>query len=241
MDKASDYKGLRGVSIQPMRRIVVLISGRGSNLLAILDAARAQRWPDSVVAVIADRPGAAGLNIARSALQTHGFSIEAQMIDASRYSDRAAFEAVLTDRLAHLRADVIVLGGFMRILSDAFVAAHAGRLINIHPSLLPAFPGLKTHARALAAGVRLHGATVHLVTTDLDQGPILAQAVLPVRDGDSESSLAQRVLNLEHQILPRAVRWMAQGRVQVMAGVAQIVGVEASERLLIEGWDDAKA
>ena len=148
---------------------------------------------------------------------------------------RAAFDAALAGRLDALGADLVVLAGFMRILTDDFVRRHEGRLVNIHPSLLPAFPGLDTHARALAAGVRVHGATVHLVTPALDHGPIVAQAAVPVYDGDDAQRLAARVLEAEHRLYPRALRWLVEDRVRVRDGRVEVDGVTAAERLLWEG------
>ncbi|NBS96067.1 MAG: phosphoribosylglycinamide formyltransferase, partial [Betaproteobacteria bacterium] len=171
-----------------MRRIVVLISGRGSNLEAILTAARQERWGHRIVGVIADRVDAQGLSVAKQA------GIDSAVIAFRDYSGRSGFELALLQQLERFAADLVVLAGFMRVLGDDIVARFNGRLINIHPSLLPAFPGLHTHRRALEAGVRVHGATVHLVTTVLDQGPILAQSIVPVRSGDTPETLAIRVL-----------------------------------------------
>ena len=214
-----------------MRRIVVLISGRGSNLEAILTAARQERWGHRIVGVIADRVDAQGLSVAKQA------GIDSAVIAFRDYSGRSGFELALLQQLERFAADLVVLAGFMRVLGDDIVARFNGRLINIHPSLLPAFPGLHTHRRALEAGVRVHGATVHLVTTVLDQGPILAQSIVPVRSGDTPETLAIRVLETEHQILPRALRWLADGRVKLhqcsIGCQLEIEGVSAQERLLV--------
>jgi len=214
-----------------MRRIVVLISGRGSNLEAILTAARQERWGHRIVGVIADRVDAQGLSVAKQA------GIDSAVIAFRDYSGRSGFELALLQQLERFAADLVVLAGFMRVLGDDIVARFNGRLINIHPSLLPAFPGLHTHRRALEAGVRVHGATVHLVTTVLDQGPILAQSIVPVRSGDTPETLAIRVLESEHQILPRALRWLADGRVKLhqcsIGCQLEIEGVSAQERLLV--------
>jgi phosphoribosylglycinamide formyltransferase-1 len=214
-----------------MRRIVVLISGRGSNLEAILTAARQENWDHRIVGVIADRVDAQGLSVARQA------GINSAVIAFRDYPGRSGFELALLQQIERFAADLVVLAGFMRVLGDDIVARFQGRLINIHPSLLPAFPGLHTHRRALEAGVRVHGATVHLVTPVLDQGPILAQSIVPVRSGDTSETLAIRVLETEHQILPRALRWLADGRVKLHQGSTgcqvEIEGVSAQERLLV--------
>jgi phosphoribosylglycinamide formyltransferase-1 len=213
-----------------MRRIVVMISGRGSNLQAILRVSRQEQWQHAVVGVIADREDAPGLRVAAQA------GVEAAAVPWRKFAERAAFEQELLNQLDRFEADLVVLAGFMRILGDPLVTRYQGRLLNIHPSLLPAFPGLHTHRRALEAGVRVHGATVHMVTPTLDHGPILAQSVVPVRAVDTAETLAARVLETEHQILPRAVRWVADGRIQwpTLPGVGrvEIDGVSASERLL---------
>jgi phosphoribosylglycinamide formyltransferase-1 len=195
-----------------MKSIVILISGRGSNMAALIDAAAGGAFPARVAAVLSNRPGAAGLEVAAS----HG--IPTRVVDHARYPDREAFDAALAEAIDAFCPDLVALAGFMRILGDRFVARHAGRLVNIHPSLLPAFPGLSTHRRALEAGVRLHGCTVHFVTPTLDHGPIIAQAAVPVLDGDDVSSLAARVLAQEHRLYPLAVRWFAEGRLRVIDG-----------------------
>ena len=186
-----------------------------------------------MVAVFSDREQAPGLESARR------LGIAAESVPRSDYADRDAFDAALADRLQAVGAELVVLAGFMRILGEGFVDRFAGRLVNIHPSLLPAFPGLRTHARALEAGVRVHGATVHLVTPALDHGPILAQAAVPVRDGDDAATLAARVLRSEHRLYARAVRWLVEDRVQVIDGHAQVIGVSATERLLFDDGDAA--
>ena len=201
-----------------MKRIVCLISGRGSNLEAILRTAEAERWatevPARVVAVISNRQDAAGLAVAAA----HG--VPATVIDHRRFASREEFDAALAEAIEAHSPDVVVLAGFMRVLSSGFVARFAGRLVNIHPSLLPAFPGLATHRQALAAGVRLHGATVHFVSSEVDGGAIIAQAAVPVRPGDTEEELAARVLQREHVLLPRCVRWLAEGKVALRDGRA---------------------
>lgn len=191
-----------------MRNIVILISGGGSNMRAIVEASRRDRWEAllgaRVVAVLSNRPDAAGLAWARE----QGLATAA--VDHRAYPSREAFDAALLQAIAPFDGDetepaLIVLAGFMRILTPGFVAHFAGRLLNIHPSLLPAFPGLHTHARAIAAGCRVAGATVHEVTTELDHGPILGQAVVPVLPDDTPETLAARVLSQEHRLYPRAI------------------------------------
>ncbi len=191
-----------------MRNIVILISGGGSNMRAIVEASRRDRWEAllgaRVVAVLSNRPDAAGLAWARE----QGLATAA--VDHRAYPSREAFDAALLQAIAPFDGDetepaLIVLAGFMRILTPGFVAHFAGRLLNIHPSLLPAFPGLHTHARAIAAGCRVAGATVHEVTTELDHGPILGQAVVPVLPDDTAETLAARVLSQEHRLYPRAI------------------------------------
>jgi len=188
-----------------MKRIVILISGRGSNMQAILEA----RLPVTVAAVISNEPEAAGLAFAR------GHSVATRVVEHRAYADRAAFDAALAQEIDAFKPDLVVLAGFMRILGDDFVRHYAGRLLNIHPSLLPAFTGLHTHRRALEAGVRIHGCTVHFVTPRLDHGPIVIQAAVPVLPGDSEDALAARVLDQEHRIYPQAIRWFCDGRLEI--------------------------
>ena len=190
------------------KRIVILISGRGSNMDALLKA----RLPATIAAVISNVPHAPGLATARA----HG--VATSVVDHHAHGERAAFDAALASEIDAHAPDLVVLAGFMRVLTDAFVARYAGRLMNIHPSLLPAFPGLHTHRRALEAGVRIHGCTVHFVTSVLDHGPIIAQAAVPVEPGDTEETLAARVLFQEHRIYPQAVRWFCEGRVRLVTG-----------------------
>lgn len=189
-----------------MKSIVILVSGRGSNMQAIVDAA----IPGArIAAVISNRPDASGLAFAAER------GIETAVVDHKAYADRATFDQALAGCIDGYRPDLVVLAGFMRVLTDDFVRRYEGRLINIHPSLLPSFPGLHTHRRALEAGVRVHGATVHFVTATLDCGPIIVQAVVPVLPGDDEARLAARVLAQEHRIYPQAVRWFVDGRLSV--------------------------
>lgn len=202
-----------------MKRIVILISGRGSNMEAIV---RTPLPGAAVLAVISNRPEASGLEIAR------GLGIESVALDHRLFPEREAFDERLMQEIDRFSPDLVVLAGYMRILTDGFVRHYAGRMINIHPSLLPSFTGLHTHRRALAAGVKLHGSTVHFVTPELDVGPIVIQAAVPVLSGDTEQTLAERVLQQEHRIYPQAVRWFVEdrlvfdeaGRVQVRDGRA---------------------
>ena len=209
-------------------RIVVLISGRGSNLRAIAGACAAGSLAADVVGVVSNRPHAAGLEWARQA------GLETAALDHKAFEDRAAFDAALAACVARFAPDWIVLAGFMRILGAPFVERFEDRVLNIHPSLLPAYPGLHTHRQALADGAMLHGATVHLVTPRLDHGPIVAQAVVPVLGADDEASLAARVLELEHPLYLRALGWLVEGRVDVQAGRVSIDGRQAGpERLML--------
>lgn len=195
-----------------MKNIVILISGRGSNMEALIAARDAGQLPVNIAAVISNRPQAQGLETAARA------GIPTQYIDHKSFAGREEFDAALADCIDTFAPDLVVLAGFMRILTDAFVNHYAGRLMNIHPSLLPSFPGLHTHQRALEEGVRIHGCTVHFVTPTLDHGPVIIQAAVPVLDGDDDSSLAARILRQEHQIYPQAVRWFAEGRLQLVDG-----------------------
>lgn len=189
-----------------MKKLVILISGRGSNMEAIVRACARDRWPAQVAAVIASRPDAAGLAFAASQ------GIATAVVDHRQFADRTAFDAALAAEIDRFSPDLVVLAGFMRVLTTGFVERYAGRMLNIHPSLLPCFPGLKTHQQALDAGVHLHGASVHFVTPQLDHGPIVAQAAIPVQAGDDAAALAGRVLAVEHILYPRAVRWFVEGR-----------------------------
>ncbi len=198
--------------------VVILISGRGSNMQALLESGV------PVAAVISNRADARGLGIAASA------GVATRVVEHRQFASREAFDAALAAEIERFAPKLVVLAGFMRVLTPGFVARYAGRLMNIHPSLLPAFPGLDTHGRALAEGVKVHGCTVHFVTADLDHGPIVLQAAVPVLDGDTADSLASRVLQQEHIALPRAVRWflddrlvIAEGRVRVKGNDAQLV------------------
>lgn len=187
-----------------MKRIVILISGRGSNMAAIFKA----RLPVKIAAVISNEPAAIGLATAQKR------KIPTAVVPHRAFADRSAFDSALAAEIDRHKPDFIVLAGFMRVLTEAFVTRYLGRMINIHPSLLPSFPGLHTHQRALEAGVRVHGCTVHFVTPGLDSGPIIAQAAVPVLSSDDEATLAARVLAEEHRIYPQVIRWLCEGNVQ---------------------------
>jgi phosphoribosylglycinamide formyltransferase-1 len=195
--------------------VVVLISGRGSNMHALLEAGL------PVSAVISNRADAKGLAVAAS----HG--IATRVVEHRNFASREAFDAALAGEIDRFEPRLIALAGFMRILTPRFVERYAGRLLNIHPSLLPAFPGLDTHARALAAGAKVHGCTVHFVTAELDHGPIVIQAEVPVRNDDSAETLAARVLRREHVIYPRAVRWFLDGKLVIRDGKVCVKGSNA--------------
>jgi phosphoribosylglycinamide formyltransferase-1 len=202
--------------MRAMKKIVILISGRGSNMQAIVRVAQAEQWPAKIAAVISNRPDAEGLAFAAAQ------GIATAVVPNKDFPSREAFDQALQKAIDRFSPDLVVLAGFMRILTAPFVAHYAGRMMNIHPSLLPSFPGLSTHKQALAAGVKVHGATVHFVTADLDHGPIVAQAAVPVLENDSEASLAERVLTQEHIIYPRAVRWFIEDRLMIDNGVVRI-------------------
>jgi formyltetrahydrofolate-dependent phosphoribosylglycinamide formyltransferase len=188
------------------RRTAILISGRGSNMEALIAAARHPAYPAEIALVLSNRPDAGGLAIARAA------GIRAEAIDHRTFgADRPAHEAVIDDALRSAGIEIVCLAGYMRLLTPFLVEAWQGRMLNIHPSLLPSFPGLHTHARALEARVKLHGCTVHLVTAEMDAGPILAQSAVPVLDGDTEEDLAERILRQEHAIYPAALAAVAAG------------------------------
>ncbi|MDQ1078350.1 phosphoribosylglycinamide formyltransferase-1 [Pseudoroseomonas cervicalis] len=201
------------------RRTAILISGRGSNMAALLDAAADAGYPAEIVLVLSNRADAGGLARAAAA------GIPTAVVESRPFGrDRAAFEAAMEQVLAAHGVELIALAGFMRVLTEGFTTRWEGRMLNIHPSLLPAFPGLDTHARALAAGVRLHGCTVHLVTPGVDEGPILAQAAVPVLPGDDEASLAARVLQQEHLLYPAALAWVATGQARLVEGRVRLSG-----------------
>jgi phosphoribosylglycinamide formyltransferase-1 len=200
-----------------MKNIVILISGRGSNMEAIVRAAQQEQWPARVAAVISNSPDAAGLQFAAA----HG--IATKVVPNKAYPNRAAFDAALQSCIDGFAPDLVVLAGFMRILGAGFVAHYENRMLNIHPSLLPSFVGLHTHEQALAAGVKLAGASVHFVTAELDHGPIVAQAAVPVMYNDTPDTLAQRILQQEHQIYPRAVRWFVEDKLRVCDGKVEVL------------------
>jgi phosphoribosylglycinamide formyltransferase-1 len=208
-----------------MKRIVILISGRGSNMEAIVEGCAVQGWPARVVAVVSNRTDAAGLRFAEAA------GIATAVVDHRGFAQREAFDTELARAIAGFEPDLVVLAGFMRILGTAFVQQFEGRLLNIHPSLLPAFPGLHTHRRALEAGCQAVGATVHFVTPELDHGPIVMQSVVPVRAGDDEDALSARVLATEHVIYPLSVRWFVEGRLRIEQG--RVRHVDGASQVLI--------
>ncbi len=199
-----------------MKNIVILISGRGSNMEAIIRACAEQAWPARIAAVLSNRPDAPGLKFAA------GQGIPVGVVDHRQYPDRASFDKALANAIDAHVPDLVVLAGFMRILTPEFVEHYAGRMMNIHPSLLPSFPGLHTHQQALEAGVKVHGASVHFVTAALDHGPIVLQAVIEVGPEDTPQTLAARLLPCEHQIYPRAVRWFVEGRLRVKDGAVHV-------------------
>jgi len=200
-----------------MKNIVILISGRGSNMEAIVRALEAERWPARIAAVISNKPDAQGLAFA----QAHG--IPTAVVPSKAFATRDAFDAVLQETIDGYEADLVVLAGFMRILTAPFVEHYAGRMLNIHPSLLPLFPGLHTHRQALEAGVAEHGATVHFVTAELDHGPSVLQARISVLPGDTETALAERLLEKEHVIYPQAVRLFVEDRLRIEDGEVRIL------------------
>jgi len=208
-----------------MKRIVILISGRGSNMEAIVRACAEQGWPAQVVAVLANRPRAGGLQFAAAQ------GIATRVVDHKAFSTRENFDDALADAVDAFTPDLLLLAGFMRILGPAFVRRYEGRFLNIHPSLLPSFTGLHTHRRALEAGCKAVGATVHFVTPELDHGPIVMQSVIAVYPGDDEHTLATRVLASEHMIYPLAVRWFVQGQLRLQGGVVD--HTEGASQLLV--------
>lgn len=213
-----------------MKRIVILISGRGSNMEALLHAA----LPGKTVAVISNVADAAGLHKARA------LGVATGVVDHRAFPNRAGFDRALATEIDRHLPDLVLLAGFMRVLTDEFVSRYTGRLLNIHPSLLPAFPGLHTHRRALEAGVRIHGCTVHFVTAELDHGPTVIQAAVPVLEGDSEESLAARVLTQEHVIYPQAVRWFCEGRLRLSSdGRVVVENARASSGALVSPEADS--
>jgi len=202
------------------KRVAVLISGRGSNMAALIEAAKDKAYPAEIALVLSNKPEAGGLTTARAA------GIATEVVDHKTFGkDRAAFERALQTALEKHRIDIVCLAGFMRLLTADFVNRWPERLINIHPALLPAFKGLDTHKRALEAGAKVHGATVHFVVAEMDSGPIIVQGVVALRDDDTEQMLSQRVLAVEHRIYPQALRLVAEGRVRVVDGRCLVDGV----------------
>ena len=207
-----------------MKNIVILISGRGSNMQAIVEA----NIPGArIAAVISNRPDAAGLAWA----QAHG--IATASLDHKQFESREAFDTALAAEIDRHASDLVVLAGYMRILTEGFVAHYAGRMLNIHPSLLPAFTGLHTHERTIEAGVKIAGCTVHFVTAELDHGPIVIQAAVPVLPGDTPDTLAARILKQEHRIYPQAVQWFVEGRLQETAGQIVLTGADPQDAALV--------
>lgn len=198
--------------------IVVLISGRGSNLQSIVDAMRRGQLPIELRAVISNNPQAGGLAIARAA------GVETVVVDHRQFPERTEFDRQLAQTIDRYQPRLVVLAGFLRILGEEFIRHYAGRLVNVHPSLLPEFKGLNTHARALAAGAKEHGASIHFVTNDLDGGPVIAQARVDVRADDTVENLAARVLEVEHRLYPQAIRWFVEGRLSIRDGQALLDG-----------------
>jgi phosphoribosylglycinamide formyltransferase-1 len=210
------------------KRVAILISGRGSNMAALIEAAGNPTYPAEIALVAANRPDAGGLALARAA------GTATSVIDQTTHGkNRETFERDLQATLVEHRIDLVCLAGFMRLLTPLFVSQWQGRLLNIHPALLPAFKGLDTHTRALAAGVKVHGASVHFVVAEMDSGPIIAQAAVPVHDDDTAATLAARVLAVEHRIYPLALRLVADGRVRVVDGRCLIEGGELTNGVLI--------
>lgn len=209
-------------------RLVVLISGRGSNLQAILDQAASGELPVAIAAVISNRPGVQGLERARQA------GVTALDLDHTLFADRPAFEAALIELIDRYRPDLVILAGFMRVLTSGFTEHYRGRLLNIHPSLLPKFRGLHTHERAIAAGEIEHGASIHFVTAELDGGPVIVQARVPVLQDDDPDRLAARVLEQEHQLYPQAIHWFAQGRLRLRGEQVWFDGKPLEQPLRLE-------
>jgi phosphoribosylglycinamide formyltransferase-1 len=214
---------------------VVLISGRGSNLRAIASEACAAALPVDIRAVVSDRADAAGLDWAR------GVGLNCVALSPKQFPDRTSYDAALAALVASFAPGLVVLAGFMRILGPAFVDGFAGRILNIHPSLLPRHRGLDTHRRALEAGEREHGASVHFVTRELDGGPVVLQARVPIRDGDDEASLAARVLEVEHRIYPQAIGWFAAGRLRCIDGAAWLDGRRLDQPMQLDQPIQAEA
>lgn len=210
------------------KRIAILISGRGSNMAALIDAASDRSYPAEIALVLSNIPDADGLSVAQSK------AIKTQTVDHKRFGkDRDAFEREIQSALDANKIDYICLAGFMRLLTPAFVSHWHGRMLNIHPALLPSFKGLDTHERAIAEGVKIHGATVHFVVPEMDSGPIIVQAAVPVLTGDTPQSLASRVIQAEHRIYPLALRWLCEGKLRIVDGRCVIDGASDIDGVLI--------
>jgi phosphoribosylglycinamide formyltransferase 1 len=210
------------------RRVAILISGRGSNMAALIEAAKAKDFPAEIAVVIANRADAGGLDRARTS------GVATELIESKPFGkDRAAFETVLEQKLKQHRVELICLGGFMRLFTAEFVQRWYGRMLNIHPSLLPSFPGLDPHGQALKAGVKISGATVHFVIPETDAGPIVMQGAVPVRDDDTSEVLSERILTIEHRIYPEALRLLASGRLRLEGDLCKIEGGGGSGDSLI--------
>ena len=202
------------------KRVAVLISGRGSNMAALIEAAKDKKYPAEVVLVVSNRPEAGGLLVA------HASGIATEVVDHTAFGkDRTAFEQALQAALEKHHIEIVCLAGFMRLLSAEFVKKWEHRILNIHPALLPAFKGLDTHRRALESGTKIHGATVHFVVPEMDSGPVIAQGAVSVKPGDTEETLAMRVLEVEHRIYPLALKLLAEGRIRIQKGRCTIDGV----------------
>jgi phosphoribosylglycinamide formyltransferase 1 len=210
------------------RRVAILISGRGSNMAALIEAARAEAFPAEIVVVISNKADAGGLERAKAS------GIPALTIESKPFGrDRAAFESALESSLNQFKVDLICLGGFMRLFTAEFVQRWHGRMLNIHPSLLPSFPGLDPHGQALRAGVKISGATVHFVIPETDAGPILMQGAVTVCDGDTSDTLAARILKVEHRIYPEALRLVASGKIRLVGDICTTAGEAAGDNVLI--------
>jgi phosphoribosylglycinamide formyltransferase 1 len=210
------------------KRIAILISGRGSNMAALIDAASDRSYPAEIALVLSNIPGAGGLSVAQSK------TIRTQTVDHKHFGkDREAFEREIQGALDSNKIDYICLAGFMRLLTPAFVSHWHGRMLNIHPALLPSFKGLDTHERAIAEGVKIHGATVHFVVPEMDSGPIVVQAAVPVLDGDTPQSLASRVIQAEHRIYPLALRWLCEDKLKIVGGRCVVEGASDIDGLLV--------
>lgn len=212
------------------KRVAVLISGRGSNMIALIKAAKAKDYPAEITLVVSNRPDAPGIAYAREA------GIATTVIDHTDYGkNREAFERALQAVLEGSGIEIVCLAGFMRLFTPWFIERWDGRMLNIHPALLPNFKGLHTHEQALAAGAKQHGATVHLVTVGMDEGPTVCQASVPVREGDTAETLAARVLTVEHKIYPLALQWLAEGKLQKAAGTCRLEGVHVPDGVTVPG------